>query len=429
MQRAQQLQKHARSPSLLYSHGPEQSITLQETTCSPVKPKAKRLTDKITMAEYEDDGPIWWHGQLEPEEMGRLAEMLCAWRDYAEHRKKTEKERMQRAREYAALEAQAAEKNERHLISWVTFRRWETFWREAKKERQLRNPHLYVPEESEETVAPQVAWEPLGPVGDFYASEPPKMPRKRPAAKPAVAAQPSIVIVKTHIKRKFKTPAGSPALRNIPAALLTGRHGMHQFVDKERLKYKNQMWRYRTNAVANRTRTQQRGNWVNMTESVMTGGSTTDGAAPPPYASVTNQSGCDGSVLSEGSGITTGASYTIQYADVPVAVNKADDPRSEDTDAPKKHTPAPPTDPKTTQALESTSTVRRMYSRKFGKQKHRLSHIDKGAPKKQGSQGGRGKLQPITSSGGNSSTGTSSLNPQQTAYNQYYSFLQNQIPQ
>ena len=95
---------------------------------------------------------------------------------------------MMRARQYAAVEAKNAEKNQKHMISWVTFRRWENYWRDAKKEvrnnanvgnhchrsnslmaqRMKKNPHLYPTEEDGVIVQPQLVWEPKGPVGNFY---------------------------------------------------------------------------------------------------------------------------------------------------------------------------------------------------------------------------------------------------------------------
>jgi len=370
---------------------------------------------------------VWWHGQLEPEERALFASMLRAWRDYSQQRMREQAKMMQRNREYAALEAKAAQKNEKHLISWVTFRRWEIFVKNERKERHQNSPNYGVPEEivGKKPIKAKVVWEPLGPVGEFYSNGP-QMPRKRPSSKKTSATQAaSVVIVKTEINRKFKTPAGSPALRSVPT-LMMGRHGMHQFVDKKRLKYKNQMWRYRTNAVANSKRNPS-GSWVSRsatpsgTSHISTrSGQERSASAPPPAESnqdESNESANESEPVvpsvpssSTSEGITTAcSSYTIQYASLA-------DPRTEDAGQ-THHKPTPPVDAKKSRSIEQTKTVRKMYRRKFGNQKHRLSHVDQLTKKKIENSSTHTRSVGI-------STGTDS---EASAYNSYYSFLQTQV--
>lgn len=289
-----------------------------------------------------------------------------------------------------------------------------------------KNPHLYPAEGEKQDAAaqPQVVWELNGPVGEFCGNQAPKKPRKKPVAKVDNLSQPSIVIVKTQIKRRFKTPTGSPALRSVPTDLM-GRYGMHQFVDKERLRYANQMWRHRTNPVANSSRG-ARGNWVSQTSALSPSVVSTDleaGLMPPSYASVTstNQSP---SVADASPGITTGSTgYTIQYADIPVQMKREEKPESK---AQEKRNPVPPLDPRKSRSVEGTKIVRKMYRRKYGKQKHRLAHVDKLDPLTCKSKQGVKSRKP-RASGLPSSASISSNNNPAAAYHQYYEFLQKQL--
>lgn len=256
-----------------------------------------------------------------------------------------------------------------------------------------------------------------------------QMPRKRPASKKAGATPASVVIVKTEINRKFKTPEGSPSLRSVPT-LMMGRHGMHQFVDKKRLRYKNQMWRYRTNAVANRKRSPE-GNWVSRSATTTPSGAShfsiqtnqdRSASAPPtesiPQSHNQDENSHEDKPVSACEGITTAcSSYTIQYATIPVNVNA--DPRTED--AGQVHKPTPPAESKHSRSIEQTKTVRRMYRRKFGNQKHRLSHVDQLSSKKKVNTLEQPKP------GGISAKVVSGSDAHTAAYNNYYSFLQAQV--